>query len=166
MESNAQKKRKPFSRGINSQLAHIIGWVFMGLGFAGLFALVFGFVVKWVWNMLMPAVFGLSEITFWQAFGIVILAKLLFGGFNPHRHDRSPKDHRLHHDWHFPWKRFRDQRQDLKSNYQNWKYYHRFWHEEGEAAFEAYIDRKRREGREKKTEESMGPAGNDSTSMS
>jgi len=69
----------------------------------------------------------------------------------------------LYDDWHFPSKRFRDQRQDLKSNYRNWKYYHRFWHEEGEAALEAYIDSKRREAQEKKTEESMEPAPDDST---
>jgi hypothetical protein len=166
MESNAQEKRKPFSKAIIPRLAHIIGWVIIGLGFAGLYALVFGFVVKWVWNMLMPAVFGLSEINFWQAFGIVILAKLLFGGFSPHRHDRSPRDDRRHQDWHFPWKRFRDQRQDMKSNYRNWKYYHRFWHEEGAAAFGAYIDRKRKEAQEKKAEESMEPAGDDSAPFS
>ena len=81
MANNAQEKRKPFSKGTISQLAHIIGWIVIGLAFAGLFALVFGYVVKWVWNMLMPAIFGLGQITFWQAVGIVILAKLLFGGF-------------------------------------------------------------------------------------
>jgi len=78
-----------FSKAIIPQVAHIIGWFIIGLGFAGLFALVFGLVVKWLWHMLMPAVFGLSEITFWQAFGVVILAKLLFGGFSPRRYDRS-----------------------------------------------------------------------------
>jgi hypothetical protein len=166
MESNTREKRKPSFKGISSQLAHIIGWVIIGLGFAGLFALVFGFVVKWIWNMLMPAVFGLSEITFWQAFGIVILAKLIFGGFSPHRHDGRHRADQLRHDWHFPWQRFRDQPKDLKSNYRNWKYYHRFWHDEGQAAFEAYLDRKRREGREKKTEESMEPASDDSAPIS
>jgi hypothetical protein len=163
METNARVKRKSFSNGIIPQVARIIGWVIIGLGFAGLFALVFGVVVQWLWNMLMPSVFGLSEITFWQAFGMVILAKLLFGGFSPRRYDRSHKNYRLHHDWHFPWKRFRDQRQDLKGSYRNWKYYQRFWHEEGEAAFEAYIDRKRKEEQEKKTEESMKPATDNST---
>jgi hypothetical protein len=163
MESNAQEKRKPFSKGIIPQAAHIIGWVIIGLGFVGLFALVFGVVVEWVWNMLMPAVFGLSEITFWQAFGIVILAKLLFGGFSPHRYDRGYRYDRLHHHWRFPWNRFRDHRQDLKSNYRNWKYYHGFWHDEGQAAFEAYVDRQKREEQAKKTEESMEPAPDDST---
>lgn len=162
MQGNTQEKRKGFSGGIISRLAHIIGWVIVGLGFVGLFALVFGFVVKWVWNMLMPAVFGLSEITFWQAFGMVILAKLLFGGFSPHRRDRSYQSDRLHHDWHFPWRRFRDQRQNLKSHYRSWKDYHRFWHEEGEAAFEAYIGRKKNEAQDKKTAASMESPPDDS----
>jgi hypothetical protein len=162
MESNDQEKRKPFSGGIGSRLARIIGWVIIGLGFAVLFALVFGYVVMWIWNMIMPAVFGLSEITFWQAFGIVILAKLLFGGFSPHRHDHSHWDYRLRHDRHFPWKRFSDKRQHLKSGYRNWKYYHRFWHDEGAAAFEAYVDRQKREGQEEKTEASTTPSPDDS----
>jgi hypothetical protein len=166
MESNAREKGKPFFKGKISQLAHIIGWVSVGLGFAGLFALVFGFVVKWIWNMLMPAVFGLSEITFWQAFGMVILAKLLFGGFSPHRRGSRHRDDQPYHAWHFPWKRPSGQRKDLKSNYRNWKYYHQFWHEEGQAAFEAYVDRKRSAGPGKKTTETMEPSSDDSSPIS
>ena len=42
---------------------------------------VFGFMVMGLWNWLAPAVFGLRTITFWQALGILILSKILFGGF-------------------------------------------------------------------------------------
>jgi hypothetical protein len=45
---------------------------------------VFGFVVMELWNALMPQIFGLRALTFWQALGLLLLAKLLFGGF--HRH--------------------------------------------------------------------------------
>ena len=41
----------------------------------------FGFIVMSLWNWLGPSVFGLRPITFWQALGILILAKILFGGF-------------------------------------------------------------------------------------
>ena len=34
-----------------------------------------------LWNWLMPALFGLRIITFWQALGLLILCKILFGGF-------------------------------------------------------------------------------------
>lgn len=37
-------------------------------------------VVQCLWNWLLPDIFGLKEITYWQAFGLFVLAKLLFGG--------------------------------------------------------------------------------------
>ena len=41
---------------------------------------VFVVVFRWIWNHTVPAVFGLNEITFWQAVGILILASILTGG--------------------------------------------------------------------------------------
>ncbi|MEI7830401.1 MAG: hypothetical protein WCI31_11555 [Prolixibacteraceae bacterium] len=55
---------------------------------AGVF--VFGSAVMLLWNNLLPAVFGIGTITFWQAIGILVLSKILFGGFSGgHRHGRS-----------------------------------------------------------------------------
>ena len=42
---------------------------------------VFGFVVRGLWNALIPAIFGWHTITFWQAVGLLVLSKILFGGF-------------------------------------------------------------------------------------
>jgi hypothetical protein len=42
---------------------------------------VFGFIVKGLWNWLMPSLFALHAITFWQAVGLIVLSKILFGGF-------------------------------------------------------------------------------------
>jgi hypothetical protein len=43
-----------------------------------------------LWNALLPAVLGVSTITFWQALGILVLSKILFGGFSGgHGHHRS-----------------------------------------------------------------------------
>ena len=52
------------------------------------FAALASFVVMRLWNWLTPAVFGWHAITFWQALGILLLSKILFGGFRggPHRH--------------------------------------------------------------------------------
>jgi hypothetical protein len=47
-------------------------------------ATVFGFAVQSLWNWLMPAMFGLHTITFWQALGMLLLSKILFGGFHKH----------------------------------------------------------------------------------
>src|SRR6266851_1624825 len=52
--------------------------------FATLFVTVFGFVVMSLWNWLMPALFGWHLINFWQAAGILVLSKILFGGFRGH----------------------------------------------------------------------------------
>lgn len=59
-------------------------WVRRGLRFvvfAALAVTVFSFVVMGLWNWLVPGVFGGRTITFWQALGLLILSKILFGGF-------------------------------------------------------------------------------------
>jgi uncharacterized membrane protein len=50
--------------------------------FAVLFVTIFGYAVMWLWNWLMPALFGWHLISFWQALGILVLSKILFGGFH------------------------------------------------------------------------------------
>ena len=38
-------------------------------------------IVMWLWNLLLPEIIGVQVITFWQAMGILVLSKILFGGF-------------------------------------------------------------------------------------
>lgn len=47
-----------------------------------------GGLVMWLWNWLMPVIFGLPTLTFWQAVGLVVLCRLLVGniGFGDHHH--------------------------------------------------------------------------------
>ncbi len=50
--------------------------------FLGLLVLAgFSAAVMLLWNLLLPGIFGLAAINFWQALGIFILARILFGGF-------------------------------------------------------------------------------------
>jgi len=59
-------------------------WILRGLKvllLVTLAATVFSFVVMWLWNWLMPAVFGLHVVSFWQALGLLVLSRILFGGF-------------------------------------------------------------------------------------
>ena len=42
---------------------------------------VFTGLVMTLWNVLMPAIFAVKAITFWQALGLLVLSKILFGGF-------------------------------------------------------------------------------------
>src|SRR5437016_3325859 len=53
------------------------------LGILGMviFAWIGGEVVMLLWNWLAPALFGLRQITFWQALGLLALCRILFGGF-------------------------------------------------------------------------------------
>lgn len=48
--------------------------------------LVFGLVVMSLWNAILPAVLGVKAISFMQALGILLLSKILFGGFGGGRH--------------------------------------------------------------------------------
>lgn len=41
----------------------------------------FGFLVTGLWNALMPALFGLKAVTFWQGLGLLLLCRILVGGF-------------------------------------------------------------------------------------
>jgi len=50
------------------------------LGIAAFLA-IGGAVVMQLWNWLLPALFGWSAITFWQALGLLALCRILFGGF-------------------------------------------------------------------------------------
>jgi hypothetical protein len=61
------------------------------LAIAVVAATVAGFVVMGLWNALIPPIFGLRAIGFWQALGLLVLAKVLFGGF--HRHSYGGRGH-------------------------------------------------------------------------
>lgn len=63
-------------------------WMFRGIKFAIvalLIAAALSFVVMGLWNWLMPALFALHRISFWQALGLLVLSKILFGGFRGRR---------------------------------------------------------------------------------
>lgn len=51
---------------------------FIPLGIIAFVALA-GLVIMSLWNALMPVIFHLGAITFWQAIGLFILSKILFG---------------------------------------------------------------------------------------
>jgi hypothetical protein len=44
---------------------------------------VISFAVMSLWNILMPTIFAVRAISFWQALGLLVLSKLLFGSFRP-----------------------------------------------------------------------------------
>ena len=52
-----------------------------------------GTIVMNLWNWLAPDLFGLREITFWQALGLLALCRILFGGSGWRGHMRSNVRH-------------------------------------------------------------------------
>jgi hypothetical protein len=61
---------------------------------AGLVWAVFG-----LWNWLMPAIFGLHAITYWQALGLMMLSWILFRGFRGPRFSRGGLGHGIRERW-------------------------------------------------------------------
>ena len=107
---------------------------FFAVFMIGIFFLV-GYVLMQLWNWLMPDVFGLPVITYWQAFGILILAKIIFGfggGNGPGKHKKMHKT------------RFKNRKpcSPMRKDFSEWKYYDEFWSTEGEAAFKDFVKRK------------------------
>ena len=75
-------------------------WALRGLGFAllaALFVAAAGAVVMLLWNWLLPSITGWRAIGFWEATGLLVLARILVGGLRGRGHW-----HR-HHGWHGRW---------------------------------------------------------------
>jgi hypothetical protein len=95
----------------------------------------------------MPLLFHITVITFWQAVGLALLARLLFGASH-HRWNHWDKSRRMH-EWHrgfgnhpfHQWKSRGEKSENCRSYFRSWQYYDKFWEEEGEKAFQDYIKR-------------------------
>lgn len=63
-------------------------FIIKGIIFGIVAGTAFTFAIMLLWNWLMPLLFGLTVVTFWQALGILVLSKILFGGggHGPGRH--------------------------------------------------------------------------------
>ena len=107
----------------------IAGMIIFGTIFITGLAILFGFVIMWLWNWLMPMIFGLTTLTFWEAVGVFILFKILLGGCGGFggKDKKSPKNSNCKH--------------ESKGEFSKWKHYDSFWKEEGNKAYETYVNR-------------------------
>jgi hypothetical protein len=92
------ESKDDMSREIAENIAHGIArgiaiGIAVAIGFV-LFILLGGLVVQWLWNWLLPDIFGLRQITFWQALGLLALCRILFGSFGRGGHHRDRGRHR------------------------------------------------------------------------
>ena len=69
----------------------ILGIVlFIGMG---------GYIVQQLWNWLLPPLFAWRQITFWQALGMLLLCRILFGGIGGRGGYRSRFRRRMSERW-------------------------------------------------------------------
>lgn len=126
IELKVKGKAEKFFHGFFKVLFMIIAVIF--------FLLLFGYGFMLLWNWLMPDVFGLPILSYWKAVGILVMAKLLFGNFEGKGHKKSTKK---------SYKRFKSRRWDnCKGDFSKWELYDDFWKEEGENAFNEFVERK------------------------
>ncbi len=69
--------------------------VFMLLPIGLAAVVVFGLVVMGLWNALLPQLLGVKAIGFWQALGVLLLCRILFGGFGGGGHRGRRRDKEL-----------------------------------------------------------------------
>ncbi len=74
----------------------IVKFRFAGIGIVLAMCAVFAVGVMLLWNALMPQIFGLPQVNYLQAAGLLLLARLLFGGID-HRHPAHPDHRDMHH---------------------------------------------------------------------
>ena len=61
----------------------ILAAIIFALLVAFIVDLIFAAPLMLLWNALIPTIFGLGKITFWQAFGLEILVGILFNPTSP-----------------------------------------------------------------------------------
>lgn len=125
VEHQVKSKVETFFRGFFKILFMIIAAI--------AFMLLFGYGFMLLWNWLMPEVFGLPILSYWQAVGILVMAKLLFGNFEGKGHKKHAKGQRKH---------FREKmNSSCKKDFSKWEFYDKFWKEEGEQFFNDFLER-------------------------
>jgi hypothetical protein len=106
-------------------------WTVAGLAGAIVFGLLFGLLIQFLWNATLTEMFDLPALSFWQAVGLFILAKLFFGfgaGSGGSRGKRTKS---------------RGERQPSEdaedvSTLADDETFKKFWEEEGKASYEAF----------------------------
>jgi len=68
------------------RLFFIIPAAIVGITF---FIFIGGWLVMTLWNWLLPPLFGWHSLTFWQAFAMLFLCRILFGGISGRGYHRS-----------------------------------------------------------------------------
>ena len=126
--------------------AVIAGMVVLGIiAFIGLLILM-GFVIMWLWNWLMPELFGLPTVTYWQAVGLCALSKILFGGFGGGGGGSSRKSNSDSCE--------KEKGKKKRTDFSKWEHYDKFWKEKGDQAYMEYLEEMNNPGKTEPSSES------------
>jgi len=63
--------------GFFGKVTHLAGVILLGMIIAGVIGLLVAIPILWLWNWLMPSIFGITTISYWEAWGLYYLAALL-----------------------------------------------------------------------------------------
>lgn len=118
------------------KLFRVIVYAILGLIAAVLMGIIFGLAIMYLWNWLMPSLFNLKEITYWQGIGIFVLARIIFGfgggGSSQEAGKKSKKTEFVREEAKAPY-----------SKWQQWEYYDEWWEQEGKNSFDEYLNVKK-----------------------
>lgn len=132
MKNNLENHMKQKVKYYVSKAFKILFFILLALILAFLLA----YIAMRLWNWLMPEIFGLPQLDYWQTVGIFILAKIFFGfggGNGPGKSGTSKKGDKP--------KKCRLPRRDFS----DWQHYDAFWEETGEQAYKDYLNRMKKE---------------------
>jgi hypothetical protein len=106
-------------------------WTVAGLTGAIVFGLLFGLLIQFLWNATLTEMFDLPALSFWQAVGLFILAKLFFGfgagsGGSPRKRKKSRVE-----------RQSRSNSEDVATLADD-ETFKKFWQDEGKASYEAF----------------------------
>jgi hypothetical protein len=121
-------------------VAAVIGGIFLFL----VLGFLFGWFVQFLWNETLASMFDWPPITYWEAVGLFVLAKILLGFGQPGRAPKhknkttEERDHAMVRQW---WRRRRGLPEDRESDVPTSAIFQAYWREAGKAAYEAYLAR-------------------------
>lgn len=100
-------------------------WIKKAIGFslcAVSVAALIGWVVMLLWNNVLAAVTSVKIITYWQALGLLLLSKILFGGLNKWGGKHKAWSNEMKEKWHHMSAEEKEQfKQEWRSKCNTWK---------------------------------------------
>ena len=130
----------------------IIGMVLLGI--AAVFA--FGWVTQLLWNWLMPRLFEVPAITYWEGLGVIVLTSILFGrlGGGGSSDDKKkekksgPVRDEIRREFAREFEKEYGKRTGNEANTEYEEAYEKWWEAEGKESFEKYSKKEPMDGQD------------------